>query len=324
METTGPHRAPLALIAIGGNSLIKDAQHPQVQHQWDAVRETASHIANLIQAGWRAVITHGNGPQVGYILQRNELATPHVHTTPMDLIVADTQGSIGYMLQQALGNEFYQRNLALRCVTYVTQTLVDRDDPAFEHPTKPIGGFMDEATAHDFERAGWPVVEDAGRGWRRVIASPEPLDFIEEDAIADAVSAGWVVIAAGGGGIPVVRNRAGELRGVTAVVDKDLASGLLAKRVGADLFLISTSVERVALQYGKPDQRFLDSMTLSEANRFLAEGHFAPGSMKPKIEACVRFLTANANADARCVITSPGNLERAAYGRAGTRIFRDA
>ena len=194
--------------------------------------------------------------------------------------------------------------------------------PPSPRPTKPIGGFLDEETARGFEAAGWPVVEDAGRGWRRVVASPDPLDFIEEDAIVDAVSAGWVVIAAGGGGIPVIRNRAGELRGVTAVVDKDLASGLLATRLHADLFLISTSIERVALDFGKPNQRFLDDLSVDQANRYLDEGQFAPGSMKPKIEACIRFLNASDDPEAACVITSPENLERAAYGEAGTRIRR--
>lgn len=323
MPTNHSDAAPLAVIAVGGNSLIKDAQHPEVRHQWDAVRETAGHVANLIQAGWRAVITHGNGPQVGYILQRNELAIPHVHTTPMDLIVADTQGSIGYMLQQALSNEFYQRSLNLRCVTIATQVLVDREDPAFSRPTKPIGGFLDEESARRFEAAGWPVVEDAGRGWRRVVASPEPLAIIEEAAIVEAVNAGWVVIAAGGGGIPVIRNRNGELRGVAAVVDKDLASGLLATNVDADLFLISTSVERVALNYGKPNQQFLDSMTVSQARRYLNEGHFAPGSMWPKVEACARFLEKSKNLRAACVITTPENLEQAPNGRVGTYVIRD-
>ncbi|MFN2200122.1 MAG: carbamate kinase [Caldilineaceae bacterium] len=323
MEPERPERSPLAVIAIGGNSLIKDSHHPEVKHQWDAVRETAGNIANLIQSGWRAVITHGNGPQAGYILQRNELSIPKVHTTPMDLIVADTQGSIGYMLQQALSNEFYQRKMALRCVTCVTQTLVDRHDTAFAHPTKPIGGFLDEEGARDFEAAGWSVVEDAGRGWRRVIASPEPLAFIEEQAIRDAVAAGWVVIAAGGGGIPVIRNRKGELRGVTAVIDKDLASGLLAAHLQADIFLISTTVEQVALNYGKPDERPLSTLSVSQARSYMGEGHFAPGSMQPKIEACVRFLLATDNHDAACVITSPDKLEMAAYGNAGTRIMRD-
>ena len=315
-------RSPLAVIAIGGNSLIKDANHPQVRHQWDAVRETAGHVANLIQSGWRAVITHGNGPQVGYILQRNELAMSSVHTTPMDLIVADTQGSIGYMLQQALNNEFYRRGLPRQCVTVVTQVRVERDDPAFSHPTKPIGGFLDESAARRFEADGWPVMEDAGRGWRRVVASPEPVEIIEQQAIAEAVTSGWIVIAGGGGGIPVTRNRAGELRGVAAVIDKDLASGLLATQIGADLLLISTSVEHVAIRFGQPDQQDLERITLDEARRFQGEGHFAPGSMKPKVEACIRFLQQSSNPDARCTITNPENLERAVYGHTGTHIVR--
>ncbi len=316
-------RSPLAVIAIGGNSLIKDAKHPEVRHQWDAVRETAGRIANLIQAGWRAVITHGNGPQVGYILQRNELAIGSVHGTPMDLIVADTQGSIGYMLQQALNNEFYRRELPRQCLTIVTQVRVERDDPAFSHPTKPIGGFLDEAAARRFEADGWPVVEDAGRGYRRVVASPEPVEIIEQQAIAEAVTAGWIVIAAGGGGIPVTRNRSGELRGVAAVVDKDLASGLLAARLGADLLLISTSVEHVALHFGQPNQTDLARVTLAEARRYLAEGQFAAGSMRPKVEACIRLLQASPNPHVHCAITNPENLERAVYGHAGTHIVRE-
>jgi len=323
MNSTEPSRPPLAVIAVGGNSLIKDAHHPEVRHQWDAVRETAGTIANLIQTGWRAVITHGNGPQVGYILRRNELAMGSVHTTPLDLIVADTQGSIGYMLQQALNNEFYQRKLPRQCVTIVTQMRVERNDPAFAHPTKPIGGFLEEAAARRFEADGWPVIEDAGRGWRRVIASPEPVDIIEQQAIAEAVAAGWIVIAAGGGGIPVTRNRAGELRGVAAVIDKDLASGLLALRLSADLLLISTSVEQVALNFGKPNQQPVERMTASEARHYLAEGHFAPGSMKPKIDACIRFLDQSSNPAARCIITNPENLERAVQGHTGTHIVRE-
>lgn len=315
-------RSSLAVIAVGGNSLIKDARRPDVRRQWDAVRETAETIANLIQAGWRAVITHGNGPQVGYILRRNELAMGSVHTTPLDVIVADTQGSIGYMLQQALNNEFYQRKLSRTCVTIVTQMRVERNDPAFAHPTKPIGDFLDEAAARRFEADGWPMVEDAGRGWRRVVASPEPAEIIEQQAIAEAVAAGWVVIAAGGGGIPVTRNQAGELRGVAAVIDKDLASGLLALRLGADLLLISTSVEHAALDFGQPNQQPVERMTASEAKRYMAEGHFAPGSMKPKIDACIRFLEQSSNPAVRCIITNPENLERAVHGHTGTHIVR--
>lgn len=313
---------PLAVVAIGGNSLIRDKDRADVPHQWDAMRETAKHIAGMIEGGWRVVITHGNGPQVGFILRRNELAMHHIHTTPMDLIVADTQGSIGYMVQQTLDNEFQQRRMARRCITVVTQTRVEHDDPAFQNPTKPIGSFLDEEAARRFEIEGWHVVEDAGRGWRRVVPSPKPVEIVEEPAIAEAVAVGWVVVAAGGGGIPVTRNAAGELRGVAAVVDKDLASSLLAARLAADLFLISTGVERVALNFGKPDQRDLDTLTLAEAQRFIAEGHFARGSMLPKIEACISFLQSSSNPSACALITNPENLERALAGETGTRLTR--
>lgn len=322
MPADSTPKRPLAVIAIGGNSLIADNRQPDVVHQWDAVRETATHIADLVESGWDAVVTHGNGPQVGFILRRNELAMGEVHTTPIDLIVADTQGAIGYMLQQALYNEFFQRNLSRRVVTLITQTRVERNDPAFQKPTKPIGSFLDEATARRFEVEGWQVVEDAGRGWRRVIASPQPVEIIEESIIAEAVAAGWIVIAAGGGGIPVTRNSKGELRGIPAVVDKDLGSSFLASRIGADLFLISTGVEQVALDFGKPTQRDMAQMTMDEARQRMAEGHFAPGSMKPKIEACIRFLQQSQNPDAYALITNPVNLGRALRGETGTRIVR--
>jgi carbamate kinase len=315
-------RRPLAVIAIGGNSLITDSKHQEVPYQWDAVRQTAMHIADLIESGWDAVITHGNGPQVGFILRRNEMAIAEVHMTPIDLIVADTQGSIGYMLQQALSNEFLRRKLPRQCVTLVTQTRVENDDPAFQMPTKPIGSFLDEATARSFEAEGWQVVEDSGRGWRRLIASPQPVEIIEVAAIAEAVAAGWIVIAAGGGGIPVARNSKGELHGVPAVVDKDLASGLLASHIHADLFLISTGVEQVALNFGKPTQQNVAQMTLREAQQRMGEGHFAPGSMKPKIEACIRFLSLSQNPDASALITNPENLGRALQGETGTRVVR--
>ncbi len=199
---------------------------------------------------------------------------------------------------------------------------VNRDDPAFASPSKPIGGFLDEDAAHRFEAEGWPVIEDAGRGWRRVVASPAPVEIIEQQAIAEAAASGWIVIAAGGGGIPVTRNLAGELRGVPAVIDKDLASGLLASRLGADLLLISTSVEHVSLHFGTPQQQDIERMTVVEARRYQNEGHFAPGSMKPKIEACIRFLEQHSRADARCIITNPENLEHAVYGHTGTHIVR--
>lgn len=316
------NQAPIAVVAIGGNSLITDNQHSDVPHQWEAVRQTARHIADMVEAGWTIAITHGNGPQVGFILRRNELAAHEVHPTPLDLIVADTQGSIGFMLQQTLNNEFFQRNIDRQCITLVTQVEVDPNDPAFAHPTKPIGGFMDEAQARNFARLGWQVIEDAGRGWRRVVASPEPIAIIEEKAIAQAVRMGWIVVAVGGGGIPVVRNAQGELRSVYAVIDKDHASSLLASQIDADLLLISTGVEKVALNYGKPNQVFLDEMTIAEAEQYMAEGHFAPGSMLPKIEACIRFLQNSRKHNARTLITNPENIGRALRGETGTRIVR--
>ena len=313
----------VAVVAIGGNSLITDNKDPSVPKQWDAVRETTSNVADMVEAGWTVVVTHGNGPQVGFILRRNELAAAEVHPTPLDLIGADTQGSIGFMLQQTLNNEFHKREIDRQCITLVTQPRVEANDPAFEHPTKPIGSFMDESQAREFERDGWQVIEDAGRGWRRVVASPEPVEIIEEKAIADAVRMGWIVVAVGGGGIPVVRNARGELRSVYAVIDKDRASSLLASNIDADLFLISTGVEKVAIRFGKPDQQDLSQMTVSEARRYMAEGHFAPGSMLPKIQACLRFLEQSSKPGSYALITNPPNLGRALRGETGTRIVHD-
>lgn len=317
--TTSPKTA---VIAIGGNSLIKDNRHPDLIHQWDAVRETASHIAGMVATGWTTVITHGNGPQVGFNLRRSELAAGELHTIPLDIIDAHTQGGIGYMLQQTLANEFKQRNINRPCVTFVTQVCVDGADPAFANPTKPIGGFMDETTARRFEQEGWRVIEDAGRGWRRVVASPQPLEIIEEAILAQAIALGWIVIAVGGGGIPVVRNQKGELRGVYAVIDKDRASSLLAAQLQADLFLISTGVERVAINFGKPNQLDLGQITLAEAQHYMAQGHFAAGSMQPKIEACIQFLERSRKPGACALITNPENLARALNGETGTKIVQ--
>jgi carbamate kinase len=308
------------LVAIGGNSLIADSQHPDVLHQWDAVRQTCEHLADIIAAGWQPVVTHGNGPQVGYILRRNELAAPAVHMTPLDLIVADTQGSIGYMLQQGLHNELYSRNISRPIVSVVTQVLVDPQDPAFQSPNKPIGGFMSEAEAKRFEAEGWQVMEDAGRGWRRVVASPKPLQVVEEDAIRSLLHSGAIVIAVGGGGIPVVQNTAGELRelkGVFAVIDKDRASSLLACHLDITCLLISTAVERVAIYYNTPRQQWLERMTVAEAESYMAAGHFAPGSMLPKIEAAVAFVR---HTGRPAIITNPANLALALDGRTGTHV----
>lgn len=307
-----------AVVAIGGNSLITEKSKTAVSHQWDAVRETCQHIADMVEEGWNVVITHGNGPQVGFILRRNELAAHEVHTTPLDLIGADTQGAIGYMLQQALNNELRLRGINRSVITMVTQVLVDRDDPAFQNPNKPIGSFLTEEQARQFETEGWQVMEDAGRGWRRVIASPEPLEIIEQGAIRTMIRANYIVVACGGGGIPVIRNPKGELRGIAAVIDKDRASSLLAQILLADLFIISTGVEKVALHFNTPQQRDLDSITLSEARQFLAEGHFAAGSMQPKIEAVIRFME---RGGPRALITNPPNIRRALHGDTGTWIL---
>lgn len=311
----------LAVVAIGGNSLITDSSHAEIVHQWEAVHETTGQIAQMLESGWQGVvITHGNGPQVGFILRRNELALGEVHTIPFSLVVADTQGSIGFMLQQALNNDFRRRNIQRETTTIITQTRVEESDPALDNPSKPIGSFLDEETARDFERRGWHVVEDAGRGWRRVVPSPRPVEIVEIEAVRQAVDMGWVVVACGGGGIPVVLDADDQLRGVSAVIDKDMASSLLAVELGADLFLISTGVEKVALHFGKPEQIDLEQLTVAEAKRYREEGHFAAGSMQPKIDACIGFLESSSNPHARCLITNPPNLQRALAGETGTRI----
>jgi carbamate kinase len=308
----------VAVIAIGGNSLIKDKQHQTVEDQYQAAKETSQHIAHMIQQGWNIVISHGNGPQVGFILRRSELAAHELHEIPLDVCGADSQGAIGYALQQNLYNFFHEMDINKSTVTVVTQTEVDRNDPAFKNPTKPIGSFMDEAQAQRRREEGWAVVEDAGRGWRRVVPSPLPQRIVEVDIIKQLIAAGVIVIAVGGGGIPVVADEAGNLKGIAAVIDKDYASALLANAIGADLFIISTGVEKVALNYGKPDQQWLDHLTLAQAKEYLAAGgHFAKGSMAPKIQAVVNFLERGGQ---EAIITNPENLDRALAGETGTRI----
>jgi carbamate kinase len=313
----------IAVIAIGGNSLIKDAAHQSVEDQYDAARETCVHIADMIEADYEVIIGHGNGPQVGFILRRSEIAAKSegMHEVPLDVCGADTQGAIGYALQQNLQNELRRRGKPQAVATVVTQVLVDQGDAAFKNPTKPIGGFMEEPEARRREKdMGWNVVEDAGRGWRRVVASPLPQEILELDAIKALVAANVIVICTGGGGIPVVRNTKGDLEGIAAVIDKDFGSSLLATNVGAELFVISTAVEKVALNFGKPDQKLLDSLTLAEAKAHLAEGtHFAKGSMAPKIEAIIRFLE---NGGKRALITNPENIGRALRGETGTWVVQ--
>ena len=306
------------VIAIGGNSLIKDAQHMSVPDQYVAVMATAHHITDLIERGYRIVITHGNGPQVGFILLRSEYSRGLLHQVPLDSIVADTQGALGYQIQQALENEFRRRGLKKYVATVITQTLVDGHDPAFAKPDKPIGQFYSREQAEDRMRVeNWAMIEDAGRGWRRVVASPKPTRIIEAGVIKHLVKDGYVVIAAGGGGIPVVADAQGLLKGTAAVIDKDLASAVLAAEIGANLLVIATAVEKVCLNFGKPNQRSLDAMTLAEARQYIVEGHFAPGSMLPKVEACMWFIEQSGR---EALITSSEALLAALEGRSGTRV----
>lgn len=313
----------LAVIAIGGNSLIKDGKQITVEDQYQAAKETTFHIADMIESGWDVAIGHGNGPQVGFILRRSEIAAKveGMHEVPLDVCGADSQGAIGYALQQTLQNELYRRGIKKPVATVVTQVLVDKNDAAFKNPSKPIGSFMDEAEAKRREKdMGWSVVEDAGRGWRRVVASPLPKEIVELEAVKALIKAGAVVITVGGGGIPVIDVSDHEYKGVAAVIDKDFASSLLARLIKADLFLISTAVEKVAIHFGKPEQKWLDKMTLSEAKAYLEEGkHFAKGSMAPKIEAAIWYLE---NGGKEALITNPENIGRALKGETGTRIVK--
>jgi carbamate kinase len=312
----------ILVVAIGGNSLIRDAKHMSVPDQYLALGETSGHIAAIIKDGWHVAIGHGNGPQVGFILRRSELSAHELHEVPLDVCDADTQGAIGYELQQNLGHDFRRLGIDRQAVTIVTQVEVARDDPAFGKPSKPIGSFMDEAmAAKRRETDGWAVREDAGRGWRRVVPSPFPIRIVELDAVRALLRDDFVAITVGGGGIPVVTDEHGDLRGVAAVIDKDFASALLAIELKADVFMISTAVPQVALDWGRPDQRWLDRLTISDAKRHLAEGtHFGAGSMQPKIEACVWYLE---KAGGRAIITSPDQMEAALDGRAGTAIVPD-
>ena len=309
----------LIVIAIGGNSLIEDSKHVTVASQYEAANKTAKHIARLVKAGNRVVIAHGNGPQVGYILRRAEIASQELHTVPLDSCVADTQGAIGYQLQMALDNQMALDGIKKNIATVVTQVEVRDDDPSFKKPTKPIGSFMSQEVALEHkEKDNWNVVADAGRGYRRVVASPKPVSIIELETIKCLLDNGIIVIAAGGGGIPVVKNSDGTLSGREAVIDKDLAAAMLAKDLKADMFVISTAVPKVCLNFGKPNQQTLDTISTKDAEKYMAEGHFAPGSMLPKIQALTDFVKSTGNMG---IVTDPENLYDAVYGDMGTKII---
>lgn len=306
----------LAVVAIGGNALIRDRDHQTIADQYEAAVLTVQGIAEMIEAGWNVIVTHGNGPQMGYVLRRSELSIHEVAPVPMDYAGADLQGGLGYMFVRAFRNEFHRRGMAREPVAVVTLTLVDSKDPAFADPTKPIGSHMDEERAKALAaRQGWTVKEDAGRGWRRVVPSPRPQSIIDYRVIAHLADAGFVVIACGGGGIPVVQDADGTLRGVEAVIDKDLSSSLLARAVGADLLVLATGVERVAIGFNTPRQRWLDRMTLAEARDYDAAEEFDKGSMGPKIKAMIEFLGGGGKSG---LVTTPASLGRALRGETGT------
>jgi carbamate kinase len=310
----------VAVVAVGGNSLILDPKKVTVEDQYLAAAETTKHIADMIEAGWDVAIGHGNGPQVGFILRRSEIAAKHegMHEVPLDVCGADSQGAIGYALQQTLQNELIQRGIKKSVATVVTQVKVDKNDKAFEHPTKPIGGFMEEEEAKRREKEqGWNVVEDSGRGWRRVVASPIPMEVVEIDAVKELLDAGTCVITVGGGGIPVIDNGKGGCLGIAAVIDKDFASSLLSQEINADLFVISTAVEKIAINFGKPDQKWIDKMTVAEAKKYIEEGHFAKGSMLPKVQAIIWYLE---NGGKQALVTDPPHIGAALRGETGTWI----
>ncbi|MFZ1874449.1 MAG: carbamate kinase family protein [Chania sp.] len=310
----------LVVVAIGGNSIIKDNASQSVEHQTEAVKAVAESVLEMLAADYDIVLTHGNGPQVGLELRRAEIAHEYggLPLTPLANCVADTQGGIGYLIQQALNNRLAQRG-EQKAVTVVTQVEVDKSDPGFMRPTKPIGAFFsaEQRDALQQQQPSWRFVEDAGRGYRRVVASPEPKRIIEADAIKALAQQGFVVIGVGGGGIPVIRNPQGDYQSVDAVIDKDLSTALLAREIRADVLVITTGVEKVCIHFGKPNQRELDRVNVAEITRYMAEGHFPPGSMLPKIVASLAFLREGGK---RVVITTPDCLPAALRGETGTHI----
>ncbi len=307
-----------AVIAIGGNSLISAKGKESLEDQHMAVYETTKHIADIIEAGYQVVVTHGNGPQVGFILARSDLAAHEIHRISLVIAVADTQGAIGYEIQQNLDNEMRKRGRASRTVSLVTQVLVDRDDPGFKNPTKFIGGFYEEAQLPEIRKnhPTWLLKADSNRGYRRVVASPQPRGIVELPAVESMLAAGFNVVTVGGGGIPVVE-KDGLLEGVSAVIDKDLASCLLAEKLKSDLLVISTGVPQVSINYGRPDEEKLSRVKADQMARYLDEGHFPPGSMGPKIEAALNFLR---NGGREVIITDPQNLGAAVKEGRGTHI----
>ena len=314
-------KTKLVLIALGGNVLTRRHDTGKIKEQWRNAFNMCEMLMPIIEKGYNLVITHGNGPQVGNILIQNEHSKKIVPPMPIDVLVAKSEGHIGYLFQQVLLNKLRKRNIRRYVVTMVTQVLVDKDDPDFDKPTKPIGPFYTEEEAQDLiKNKQWAMIEDAGRGWRRVVPSPKPLKVIQRYMIKDLAETGNIVIALGGGGVPIIKNEKNEYFGIEAVVDKDRASANLGKGIKADLFIILTDVDKVALNFNKPNQTELGKITIAEAKKYLAEGHFLPGSMGPKIESAIEFME---NCEGEVIITSPEKLVDALEGRDGTHIVRD-
>lgn len=309
---------PTVVVALGGHAFMqRGTPGTHEEHQRNA-HDICDHLMTLVERDYRLVITHGNGPQVGALLERDEMRGDTLPTLPLDVLVAQTEGSLGYYLQQALLNNLRHRGIRRFVVTVVTQVIVDGADPAFTNPTKPVGPFLDEAEAkRRAETYGWTVGDDAGRGWRRLVPSPIPQRVIQRDMIQQAAEEGHIVVAAGGGGIPVLHNEADDYVGVEAVIDKDLTSGVLAREIGAQLLLILTAVDCAYLNFQQPNQAPLGAVTLAQCARYIEEGHFPPGSMGPKVDAVRDFLESGG---ARGVITSPGALAGALRGDGGTHF----
>jgi carbamate kinase len=306
----------LAVVAIGGNAVNRPGEEATAENMMKNLAETARFLVSMLD-DYDIVITHGNGPQVGNLLVQQELAKHVIPPFPIDVNDAQTQGSLGYMIALTLGNELRKRNIQRDIAAVVTQIIVDKNDPGFQKPSKPVGPFYSKEEAEKLQQEkGWIMKEDAGRGWRRVVPSPIPLDIVEKNVIKTLVEKDMIVIAAGGGGIPVIQEN-GTLKGVEAVIDKDRASALLAKEIGADILIILTGVEKVYINYNKPDQKALDHLTVEEAKKYLAEGQFPSGSMGPKIEAAIDFVTSTGR---ECLITDMAVLDKALKGLTGTRI----
>ena len=309
------------LVALGGNAILKHKEKGTAEEQLSNVRETAKQLVKLIQKGYHLAITHGNGPQVGDILLKNELAKSSLPPMPLDICNAESQGMIGYMLQQCLTTELALAGNKMPVVTILTQTVVDKEDLAFQKPTKPIGPFYTALEASQLRKEkGWTIINDSGRGFRRVVPSPIPHEIIEEASIKYLYDQGVIVIASGGGGVPIIRKKDGQIEGVEGVIDKDHAAALLAKLIKAETLVILTDVPKAYLHYGHPDQVALSKIPVSDAKRYLDQGHFAPGSMQPKIEATIDFIEAGGK---QAIITSIENVEISLHGKEGTIIHPD-